>query len=136
MKKCNDCKKNKEEIDFNKNQKICRGCQSVRYKNTYAKNQKAYNQRNVIRRQKFINILEKIKDELSCNHCIESDNVSLDFHHINPNNKLFEITDFVYTYSPNEKNIHKLKTEMAKCMVLCSNCHRKEHKRLKNLKNM
>jgi hypothetical protein len=45
---------------------------------------------------------------------------ALDFHHINKN-KEFKITD-VRTYSK-----IKLKIEIDKCIVLCSNCHREIH---------
>ena len=49
--------------------------------------------------------------------CVEA----LDFHHRNPNNKLFEIAASKYYKSP------ALLEEIKKCDLLCANCHREEH---------
>lgn len=57
------------------------------------------------------------------NKCIEA----LQFHHINPEDKLFEISDYTYfTIRPMEEYYK----EADKCDLLCSNCHIEEH--LKN----
>ena len=59
----------------------------------------------------------------SCIKCGESHPATLDFHHVE--------------YHPNNKKVHKLvadghwwkriEEEIAKCVVLCSNCHRIHH---------
>lgn len=46
---------------------------------------------------------------------------ALDLHHVNGNDK-----DFVIS-GPNLKSFEKLKPELNKCVVLCSNCHRETH---------
>lgn len=55
------------------------------------------------------------------NKCIEA----LEFHHKDPNEKDFNI-------SGSNFKIETLKKEVDKCLLLCSNCHREEHVRIKN----
>lgn len=49
---------------------------------------------------------------------------ALEFHHINPSEKDFGISDIL------TKNIQSLKDEVDKCMLLCSNCHAEIHDEL------
>ena len=42
---------------------------------------------------------------------------ALEFHHINPESKEFGMSDF------GNKSWHKVEIELAKCELLCSNCH-------------
>jgi len=53
------------------------------------------------------------------NECIEA----LQFHHSNPNKKDFTISGKSWSYE-------RLKKEADKCILLCSNCHIKEHTKL------
>ena len=58
-----------------------------------------------------------------CNKCklIDKDYPQIyDFHHTNSEEKDFEI-------SKTSKSFEKLKPELDKCIVLCANCHRREH---------
>ena len=50
------------------------------------------------------------------NKCIEA----LEFHHLNPEEKDF-------TISGGTKGFEKLKPEIDKCILVCSNCHREIH---------
>lgn len=60
-----------------------------------------------------------------CTRCSESDPSCLDFHHAR-GPKLFNIPEAVHrTYGRK-----KLQEELDKCVVLCANCHRKEHRRI------
>ena len=54
------------------------------------------------------------------NKCLEA----LEFHHKDPNEKDFSIAN-------NFKSMDKMKTEVDKCLLLCANCHREEHVRLR-----
>jgi len=47
--------------------------------------------------------------------------VIFEFHHLNPKNKEFDWTQL----KTRSKDI--IKKELDKCMLLCSNCHRKRH---------
>jgi hypothetical protein len=56
-----------------------------------------------------------------CSRCDEDHPAALDFHHIDPATKSFNL---------NRAGRHsdaKVLEEIAKCIVLCANCHRKEH---------
>lgn len=55
------------------------------------------------------------------NKCVSA----LEFHHINPEQKDFAIGSRGYTRSWN-----KVKTELDKCVLVCSNCHREIHSNL------
>lgn len=63
-----------------------------------------------------------IEQKTKCQVCGESNPLCLDFHHRDPGNKLFSISQESGNYSRT-----KLKAEMDKCDLLCSNCHRKLH---------
>jgi 5-methylcytosine-specific restriction endonuclease McrA len=52
---------------------------------------------------------------------------SLEFHHVNAEGK-----DFTLAHAKNTV-FEKIKAELDKCVVLCANCHREEHARLKAL---
>lgn len=52
---------------------------------------------------------------------------ALEFHHINPNEKDFTISAKSYSYE-------RLKNEVDKCILVCSNCHIEMHEEIKNKK--
>lgn len=66
--------------------------------------------------------LKEYKTTLKCEICAENHPACLEFHHINPEEKEFTIARIKDHMSWN-----KLKNEIAKCRVLCANCHRKHH---------
>lgn len=70
-------------------------------------------------RQQFL----EFKSRLSCVHCGENHPATLDFHHVvrHPSNrKIYELTR-------NGAYDAAIKEIIEKCIVLCSNCHRKHH---------
>lgn len=76
------------------------------------------------RRAKIKAIAWAVKVNGKCAHCDESDPICLDFHHTE-DNKSFDIArelgrGFIA--------IDRLMAELAKCELLCANCHRKEHR--------
>lgn len=75
-------------------------------------------------RQKYKNRQDKVnqyKQTLKCKKCGDDRFYLLDFHHIDPNQKDFSISD-----NPHMK-LETLMLEIEKCVVLCSNCHREFH---------
>lgn len=54
----------------------------------------------------------------------------LDFHHTNPDIKEVDVSQIIYRKGWGKQ---KLLEEIAKCRVLCSNCHRKLHWQEKRL---
>jgi hypothetical protein len=65
---------------------------------------------------------ELYKGSLKCARCDENHIACMDFHHLDPAEKEYEVSKLVgngmYT---------KAYKEIKKCIVLCANCHRKEH---------
>ena len=77
-----------------------------------AQNKKIY-------RQQFL----EFKSRLSCVHCGENHPATLDFHHVvrhSSNRKIYELCK-------NGAYNKAIKEIMEKCIVLCSNCHRRLH---------
>ena len=65
-------------------------------------------------------VLESLKS-VGCACCGEKDKVCLDFHHYDPSEKEFNMSSAL------TKPFRKMIEEAAKCIVTCSNCHRKIH---------
>lgn len=58
-----------------------------------------------------------------CKKCGYSKSVyALEFHHLDKSKK-----DFGISASGNTRSWEKLKKELNKCIMLCSNCHREQH---------
>jgi hypothetical protein len=54
---------------------------------------------------------------------------ALEFHHINPDEKDFEISRYKrYVFND------KLKYELDQCKLMCSNCHKEEHEKIRKVK--
>jgi hypothetical protein len=67
--------------------------------------------------------LSEYKSTLQCIKCGENHPACLEFHHRNPKEKKFEVTRAVNCLLSKERVLE----EIAKCDVLCVNCHRKLH---------
>ena len=99
---CKECIKKTTLANYNKNKE--------KWNKTTRKNKKLQRQR-----------INEYKNSLNCLKCGESRNWLLDFHHKDPNQKDFQI-------SQGERyGWEKVKREIEKCIVLCSNCHRDFH---------
>jgi hypothetical protein len=71
-------------------------------------------------------IIAEHKRTHPCVDCGESDLCCLDYHHLDPSNKLFRIGIAAYRKKPGE-----ILAELDKCIALCANCHRKRHNKEK-----
>lgn len=98
------------------------------HKHKHDQNKKEYFRRTT-RRNKAREWLNKYKATLKCNHCQIDNPIVLDFHHRNSKTKEFDIGEF----QRHTQSILRLQKEIDKCDVLCSNCHRIEEHRIKNL---
>jgi hypothetical protein len=67
-------------------------------------------------------IFKEWKDKQHCLFCKEDTPCVLDFHHLDPKEKDYQIGSM----APN-LSWKSLKRELDKCVILCSNCHRKLH---------
>lgn len=60
----------------------------------------------------------QLKEDGACLNCGTEDPRVLDFHHRDPSNKLFKIS------AAGRFPLRLIKAEVAKCDLLCANCHR------------
>ena len=76
------------------------------------------------RQDKKIKLVEYKGD--CCQNCKYNKSIgALEFHHIDPNEKDFTISSKSYAFE-------RLKKEVDKCVLLCSNCHIEVHQEIKN----
>lgn len=129
MKRCPKCKKLKSRNKFFKDKlakdglsSYCKICKIILIEKWQKEN-----------KEKFYSYLKKSSDKkrefyieykktLKCQNCGENHPACLVFHHRNPAEKEFNIA----MKAPN-KSKEQLMNEIAKCDVLCANCHRKLH---------
>ena len=110
-------------------QSICKECQNNYTKKHFKDNTEYYVDKQRKRRKKVKEEFIEFKKTLKCSRCEEDDFVCLDFHHLDPTQKDVSIAKAIHQTLAFEK----LQKELDKCIVLCSNCHRKEHYRLSKL---
>lgn len=97
-------------------------------KNAYKNNKEANKAKGYRWRSKVRFNFQEFKATLKCVHCGENDPICLDFHHIDPSQKDRDVTKGMSSWG-----YKRIMEEIQKCIVLCANCHRKEHKRLRDL---
>ena len=131
---CGHCRALKPLSQFNNKatgkdgkQTDCKDCNRERSKRYYRENHdkhigviRAYKNR---RRREVKCRIDVIKSVNGCALCPEDDPVCLEFHHVEPGHKDFDIgcakrTDWKWS---------TIVQEIRKCVVLCSNCHKKVH---------
>jgi hypothetical protein len=71
-----------------------------------------------------IKYINNYKKSHNCAICKENAQCCLEFHHIDKKNKLFTISSAICNIKIDMKS---LRAEMRKCVILCSNCHKKLH---------
>lgn len=89
----------------------------------YQNNREFYLQRNKIRKRDNRQKVRDYKTSRGCSICGESHFACLSFHHIDPNDKKLEVNGLIsrgYSWKV-------ILREIEKCIILCENCHRKEH---------
>jgi hypothetical protein len=82
--------------------------------------QKEKNRRHIEKVGRWLN---EYKKGLSCLRCSESHPATLQFHHRDPQEKEFSIGMCRHGKYSKERIL----AEIAKCDVICANCHAKEH---------
>lgn len=128
-KKCCMCKQELSVTLFKSNklrsdglQSQCKNCHKKYRRQHYLKNKQKYIEKAARINELFLQWWFEYKSKLKCSRCPENHPACLDFHHVNPKEKEFTIGSIV-----GDGNKSKLLKEIEKCIVLCSNCHRKEH---------
>jgi hypothetical protein len=75
-------------------------------------------------KERKIEYVNAYKRASKCAICEENSSCCLEFHHLQGKNKLFTISSAICNIKIDMK---MLKTEIKKCIILCSNCHKKLH---------
>ena len=84
----------------------------------YQKYKQKYNERNRLQKQRTREMIAEAKRN-GCIKCSEKEHACLDFHHLG--DKDLSVSAML------GMNDERVQEEINKCVVLCSNCHRKLH---------
>lgn len=89
----------------------------------YKRKTEYYKEKAHERKLKLLEWYREYKSTLKCTKCPEDHPACLDFHHLDPKEKDRNIIQMVRA----GVSLEKILKEIAKCIVICSNCHRKIH---------
>lgn len=127
MKICTKCKEEKALDSFGKKGKglnsQCKSCVSEWHSNYWKQDSsrrqrvwdKFYERRDIVQ----TNVANFLKQN-PCKECGESNILKLDFDHIDPSEKVYNISEAIQLGRP----WSKIENEIKKCQVLCASCHR------------
>ena len=112
-------------MEFNLNKKCCsEKCSEIYRKEYDILNKFHYKKvKNWRKRRKVQSILYKGGKCEKCGYdkCLSA----LEFHHIDPSKKDFTISTVI------NRKFEKIKNELDKCVLVCANCHREIHEKIK-----
>ena len=134
-KKCRKCKEIKSVLEFHKCARIkdgyssyCKPCNNIinkkAYHNHWQDRRKAIDKYHYSKIEQLRLEVDNLKIKIGCQHCgYKEYAVALEFHHIDINTKINSIASMI------NRKVKKttLLDEIAKCVVLCANCHRLLH---------
>ena len=115
IKQCDICKKEFKTKKFGTKRRYCFECSPE-----YSKNGTAISYIRKAIKKELVRYKGGKCEKCGYNKCIEA----LQFHHINPEEKSFEISNFEYLKIRPMEEYYK---EVDKCKLLCCNCHIEEH---------
>jgi hypothetical protein len=103
----------------------CRACCRERSRRHYRNMKGTYLERNrrkkPVLREAAANFVHSFLLQHPCVHCGEEDPVVLEFNHLDPASKSGNVSEMVRTGT----SVRRLRVEIAKCEVLCANCHQR-----------
>lgn len=109
---CSKCKIEKDESEFGHNARMvdgldyyCKDCRNTKY--------------NPNQHKELVSFVESLKT--NCCKCGEDRPWVIQFHHINPKDKRFSISQC------GTRSKDSIRKEISKCVCLCSNCHDEFH---------
>ncbi len=135
-KRCLECSQVRSITHFPKSRRAidgrmerCLSCRQARSE----RQRKASNEKPNPQRRRYqtrnAQIIAAYKSRASCSICGESRTPCLEFHHRDPMTKRYDVSTMgSFTYSA--ETIH---AEIAKCVIVCANCHRLVHAGLEQL---
>lgn len=142
MIQCTDCLISKPDEEFNwkirnvRRHRKCKACTKVRKARHYKKNRSDYLKKQIVNNKKLVlRNKQFISNYLLTQKCVDCGNNDfrvLDFDHIDPKTKVFNIS---VTKVQNFISLEKLQAEISKCVIRCANCHRIRHFEEKRLRS-
>lgn len=115
MRCCHECGEEKPLTDF-ATAGVVKGVKYYRYKCI-----PCYAQFKYIRKRENRAKLVELRKTLECKACGNNDHRVLEFHHRDPSQKERAVTEMMHS------SWKRIMEEVAKCDVLCANCHRILH---------
>lgn len=133
MKRCSKCKEEKVDSEFYSRtdrpkeqlQPYCKQCCALRHREYYLKNKSYYREKATASRQKIVDFVYEQKTR-PCHDCgIQYPGYIMDFDHRQGAGKVGNVSRLA-----RNKSLEAVQNEIAKCDVVCANCHRERtHKR-------
>lgn len=124
------CEVSKPTTDYfsNKHHKTgfdayCKSCRREYSRKHYQMQKEYYTAKNTKRKKVSHNYVWDVKVKSKCVRCGFDNPAALDFHHRDSTTKEFSISK---AYAKGI-GLDRIKKEIAKCDILCANCHRIEH---------
>jgi hypothetical protein len=110
--------------------------QSEKWKEYQRNYQRSWHQRNrdkrlarmYERKAAIYQYVQNMKSQLRCADCGQRHPATLQFHHLNLEEKVFNISDA----ARHGTSLDRIEKEMQKCIVLCANCHAIRHYHMRN----
>lgn len=102
---------------------VCKECEKQYKKKYYAADPSKFQARVRQRRAELREWYHQHKSQLICTRCPENHPACMQFHHLDRTKKEFSISKMVQQGF----SITRIEAEMQKCIILCANCHSKEH---------
>lgn len=68
--------------------------------------------------------MNKLKRDVGCYFCNEFESLCLDWHHLDPSQKKYNVNRALHI------PVKKIVSELKKCECVCANCHRRLHNNL------
>jgi hypothetical protein len=121
LKKCEYCNKYYPEEDFG----VALTTKNKIYRRNKCKN--CYRQTKKNLQNKYRILIDDYKENKGCCECGIKDYRVLEFHHKNGKEKEFSIGEV----STKGYGLKKIEKELEKCLVICANCHRILHYKIK-----
>lgn len=123
MKVCSRCKIEKDDSEFHRKrselQDRCKECKRLSIREHYQANKFYYFEKAKAGKKKSQDVMREHKSK-PCVDCKQSYPwYVMDFDHIDPNTKINDVSRMIGS------SLKSLEEEIAKCEVVCSNCHRK-----------
>lgn len=127
---CGLCQKDLPQSDFRNRQPACVSCSKTYSQEHYRANKSAYVEKakkgDRRMRQRNRSAVREILERTGCSDCGEKNIRVLEFDHRNPEEKEINVAQAIGLWG-----LKRLQAEIAKCDVVCVNCHKRRTHRLR-----